>query len=86
MRKLLLHVSWIICQQLYNCNTVRPAQNLLPLEYQRTAKTTLNPCSPCIKYHFHFTDVKADAQTNKGASEAAQEGAADLGTTEEHLP
>lgn len=86
MGKRLRHVSWIICQQRYDQNTVRPVQHLLPPEYQRTAKPTLNPGSPCIKYHFHFTDGKADAQTNEGASEAAQEGGAGLGTAGEHLP
>lgn len=85
MGKLLHHVSWIIHQQHLNRNTVRPEQHFLPLVYQRTAKPALNPGSPCIKYNFHFTDGKADAQTNEGASEAAREGGACLGTAGEHL-
>jgi len=61
-------------------------QHLLCLEHERIAKTTPNPGSSCIKYHFHFTDGKADAQTNEGASGAAREGDAGLGTAGEHLP
>lgn len=73
-------------QQHYSQNTVGPVQHFLTLEYQRTAKPTLNPGSPCRKDHFHFTDGKADAQTNEGTSEAAGEGGACLGTAGEHLP
>lgn len=86
MGKLLHHVSWIIRQQHYDQNIVRPAQHLLPLEYQRTAKPPQNPGSPCIKHHFHFTDGKGGAQTNEGAAEAARQGGAGLGTAEERLP
>lgn len=86
--KLLCRVSWIIRQQHRSWSTVRPVQHLLPPEHQRTATTTQNPGSPCVKYHFHFTEGKADAQTStsEGASKAAGEAGAGLGTAGDYLP